>query len=220
MRLSVLLSLVLLPLISAHGDHNQEPLKVKPDDLSWQDWHMKEEHGLDEYDGKTFFLLHDLDNSGLIGAKEILNLYGLVHKIIVGDGSGMGQENIEVTPELQDEVVQNVLLLIKHSNPDGISQDEWLEFYNNGGKLPDFGYGSGHHLGFEEEYEEHHWNKYHANEDPDVKIKHKEDIEHELLHHKQEIEETHDRSTQLKDFTKNYVSPINIDNLRPKYRKN
>ena len=68
-------------------------------------------------------------------------------------------------------------------------------------------------------YEEHHWRKYHANDDPDVKIKHKEDIEHELLHHQQEIEETHDRSSRLKKFAGDYWSEINIDNLKPKYRK-
>ena len=90
--------------------------------------------------------------------------------------------------------------MIPHGNPEGISQAEWLKFYENGGRLPDLGYGPGHHLGFEEEYEEHHWRKYHANDDPDVKIKHKEDIEHELLHHQQEIEETHDRSSRLKNL--------------------
>ncbi|EMG46374.1 hypothetical protein SBY92_002538 [Candida maltosa Xu316] len=207
------------PFVSAHGSHGQESVKIKPKDISWQDWHMKEEHGLDEYDGQTFFSLHDLNNNGLLEPKEILNLYGLVHKIIVGDGSGMGQEIMEVPPELQDHAISEVFKAIKHKSPDGITEEEWLEFYKNGGEWPDLGFGSGHHLGFEEEYEEHHWNKYHANDDPDVKIKHKEDIEHELLHHKQEIEETHDRSKELKDFTKNYVSKIDINNLKPKYRK-
>ena len=223
MKLSLVtpLLLTLLLFITAHGGHGheQESLKIKPQDLSWQDWHMKEEHGLEEYDGKTFFILHDLNNNGILESKEILNLYGLVHKIIIGDGSGMGQDKIEVTPELQKQVVDNIFQLIPHGNPEGISQAEWLKFYENGGRLPDLGYGPGHHLGFEEEYEEHHWRKYHANDDPDVKIKHKEDIEHELLHHQQEIEETHDRSSRLKKFAGDYWSEININNLKPKYRK-
>ena len=31
---------------------------------------MKEEHGLEEYDGKTFFILHDLNNNGILESKK------------------------------------------------------------------------------------------------------------------------------------------------------
>lgn len=35
----------------------------------------------------------------------------------------------------------------------------------------------------------HHWLKYHAKDDPDVKIVHPEDIEHEALYHAHEHED-------------------------------
>lgn len=42
-------------------------------------------------------------------------------------------------------------------NDDGlISHDEWMQFSNGGGQLPDFGLGPGHHWDMETEYEIHH----------------------------------------------------------------
>ncbi|CAK9441488.1 uncharacterized protein LODBEIA_P53560 [Lodderomyces beijingensis] len=202
----------------AHGDHSQTVLKQKPADKRWQDWHMLEEHNIVEYDGETFFTMHDLKGMGSWDRTDILNIYGLVHEQIIGDGSGVGQNRIEITPAVQEMVVESIYKLFDKNKDGLISRDEWLQFHNNGGELPDFGYGQGHHLDFESEYEEHHWREYHAQNDPDTKVKHKEDIEHELLHHKYEIEETHDRSKKIKDFTRHFLSDIRINNLRPKYR--
>ncbi|KAI5958727.1 uncharacterized protein KGF55_005725 [Candida pseudojiufengensis] len=202
----------------AHGDHSQTVLKKKPANLRWQDWHMSEEHNLDEYDGKTFFLLHDLKGLGKWDHDDVLNLYGIKHEQIIGDGSGMGENSITITKETQRMVVDSIFQLFDLNNDGTISLEEWLSFHDAGKELPDFGFGQGHHLDFESEYEEHHWNKYHAQNDPDTKIKHKEDIEHELLHHKHEIEETHDRSSRLKKFANDYLSNIRLDNLTPKYR--
>ncbi|KAI3403608.2 hypothetical protein KGF56_003653 [Candida oxycetoniae] len=203
----------------AHGGHSQTVLREKPANLRWQDWHMLEEHGLSEYDGKTFFILHDLKGRGYWDKNDVLNIFGLVHEQIIGDGSGMGANRRIVTPEDQIMVIDSIFKLFDKNLDGSISLDEWLEFHNKGGELPDFGFGSGHHLDFESEYEEHHWNKYHAKDDPETKIKHKEDIEHELLHHKYEIEETHDKPKQLKDLTKNFLSKVRIENLTPKYRR-
>lgn len=166
----------------------------------------------------NIFTMHDLKGADQWDRSDILNLYGIKHETIIGDGSGMGENSREVTPEVQNMVVESIFKLLDTDKNGVISRDEWVLFHNNGGELPDFGYGQGHHLDFESEYEEHHWNQYHANDDPDTKIKHKEDIEHELLHHKHEIEKTHDRSSELRDVTENFLSKIRIENLKPKYR--
>lgn len=204
--------------VTAHGDHSQNVLKEKPSHLRWQDWHMLEEHNIAEYDAQTFFTMHDLKGADQWDRSDILNLYGIKHETIIGDGSGVGENSREVTPEVQNMVVESIFKLFDTDKNGVISKDEWVSFHNNGGELPDFGYGQGHHLDFESEYEEHHWNQYHANDDPDTKIKHKEDIEHELLHHKHEIEKTHDRSSELREVTENFLSKIRIENLKPKYR--
>lgn len=205
--------------VTAHNDHSQTVLKQKPSNLRWQDWHMLEEHKLSEYDGKSFFKLHDLKGTGFWDITDILNLYGVAHESIIGDGSGMGEDKVIITAEVQANVVESVFKLFDKNKDGKISLDEWLNFHNNGGELPDFGYGQGHHLDFESEYEEHHWKKYHAENDPDTKIKHKEDIEHELLHHQYELDETHDRSEKLREVIRNYLSPVRVQNIAGKYKR-
>lgn len=216
--MNLLLVLVLAGVALAHGNHDS----TKPSNLNWEQWHMVEEHGLDVYDGDTLFKIHDLTNSGEWSKNDILNLYGLLRELIVGDGSGMGQHDHSqevFTQENKDEVVNTILDLID-SNKDGkVSLEEFREFYKKGNKLPDFGYGQGHHLDFESEYEEHHWLEYHQDQDPDVLVKHKEDIEHELLHHEHEIDVSHDENIDRRETFKNYLSKVRLQNLTPKYSK-
>ncbi|CAK7892035.1 hypothetical protein CAAN1_01S08218 [[Candida] anglica] len=213
--------LALVASVCAHGSHNE--IKTKPEGLSWQKWHMLEEHQLEQYDATTFFKLHDLANTGEWGSREILNLYGLMRETIVGDGSGMGTHDHGqevITQDAKDIVVATILELIDENKDGKVSLEEYRNFIERGGDLPDFNYGQGHHLDFEAEYEEHHWNKYHKDQDPDVEIKHKEDIEHELLHHEHEIEESHNNAPQIREVTKNYLSNINLENVPSKYRRN
>lgn len=190
-----------------------------PTGMSWEEWHMKEEHQLDGFDAESFFTLHDLQSKGKWNSDDLLYLYGLTRDSVVGDGSGMGSHDHEesITPEVKKRVL-NKLLTILDANSDGeVTKEEWILFSQHGGHLPDLGLGPGHHLDFEAEYENHHWNKYHRDQDPDVHIKHKEDIEHELLHHEHEIEETHDQNPEARDIGKNFLSPIKLDNVPPKY---
>ncbi|KAK6465499.1 hypothetical protein DFJ63DRAFT_23698 [Scheffersomyces coipomensis] len=206
------------------GDQHHNEIKQKPQELSWQNWHMIEEHGIQSYDADSFFRLHDLSKQGSWNIEDILNLYGLLRTNIVGDGSGGGvhQDHNEeiINDDAKTFVVTTILNLIDADKDGVISQQEWKVFSNNGGELPDFGYGQGHHFDFELEYEQHHWQKYHAKDDPDVLIKHKEDIEHELLHHEHEIEESHySASEQLRKTTTNFLSNINLINLSNKYKR-
>ena len=82
-----------------------------------------------------------------------------------------------------------VMRLLDIDDDDKIDKKEYLEFVAvPGNELPDLGVGVGHHSDFEHEYEVHHWNEFHKDKDPDVRVVHKEDIEHDLLHHEHEIE--------------------------------
>ncbi|ODV79133.1 uncharacterized protein CANTADRAFT_32897, partial [Suhomyces tanzawaensis NRRL Y-17324] len=173
---------LLLGLVAAHGNHGSHgAIKERPKGLSWEKWHMLEEHRIDQFSAEVFFTMHDRGSGW--GRDEILNLYGI--KETPGDGSGMGEGKTVISEQEKDYVVNTILNLMDTDNDQRVSLAEWKAYV---GELPDFGYGQGHHLDFEAEYEEHHWKLYHANDDPDVKIKHKEDIEHELLHHEMEIE--------------------------------
>ncbi|OBA22151.1 hypothetical protein METBIDRAFT_26238, partial [Metschnikowia bicuspidata var. bicuspidata NRRL YB-4993] len=196
--------------------HNTIP--VKPLELSWQEWHMKEEHQMDSFDAASFFMIHDLQNKGFWAAEEILYLYGLTRDEVVGDGSGMGDhDHAEAIPQsLKDKVISHVSRLLNGDSEGNVSKEQWLEFSKNGGLLPDFGVGPGHHMDFEAEYEKHHWNKYHRDQDPDVHTKHKEDIEHEMLHHEHEIEESHSNEGG-RARAHDYVSPVKVHNIPQKY---
>lgn len=197
--------------------HNAHP--VKPSLLSWQEWHMQQEHQLDSFDADTFFALHDLTEKGYWSLDDILYIYGLNRDTVVGDGSGMGDHDHAetISEETRVEVINSVSELLK-ADKGKVTKEQWLEFAGSGGVLPDFGLGPGHHKDFEAEYENHHWNKYHRDQDPDVLVKHKEDIEHELLHHEHEIEESHnDKDARQKVI--GYVSPVNVKNIPDKYRR-
>lgn len=182
---------------------------------------MTEEHHIDTFDPTSFFMLHDLEQKGYWDAPDILYIYGLSLDNVVGDGSGMGEHDHEekISPELKKEVVEKVSMVLNADSNGYVSKEKWLDFAANGGQLPDFGTGPGHHFDFETEYENHHWNKYHRDSDPDVHLKHKEDIIHELLHHQHEIEETHSDHPELRANFKNYLSPAKIENIPPKYLK-
>ena len=78
-----------------------------------------------------------------------------------------------------------------------ISFAEYTVGEAQGLKLPDFGYGPGHHGDDEYEYEIHHFEKYHGEDATEEELNHPEDIEHfrkhELLEEQQEREERMDR---------------------------
>ena len=206
-----------LALVLAHGGST-----TRPEGLTWMHWHMKEEHHMDDFDPKSFFKLHDLEGTGKWSKDDVLALYGLSRAEVVGDGSGMGEhdhDKEEITQETKDNVVTQVLRLIDENNDGLVGLNEWLEFAKSGGELPDFGYGPGHHLDFEAEYEEHHWNKYHKDQDPNVLVKHKEDIEHEILHHEHEMDELHGQNPDAHKASKFFQSHVRLQNVPAKYKR-
>lgn len=161
-----------------------------PTGMDWEEWHMSHEHQLDNYTPEQFFALHDIKKKGYLDRNDILSLYGLDRREVIGKGDGMGQhdESEEIDENLSERVVNFIMRLLDVNDDSKILQSEYLDFAKTGKKFPDLGVGVGHHSDFELEYEIHHWNKYHKDKDPNVRIVHKEDIEHELLHHEHEIE--------------------------------
>lgn len=167
--------------------HSGSQVNVLPGD-SWQVKHMKLEHGYETFDAKAFFIEHDSDNSKAWDRNDIIRLYGLQKNNQVGDGSGMGSntETHEITEETREEVYQTLMKLLDENKDGRVSMEEWRKFCEAGKELPDFGLGTGHHGDYEYEYEVHHWQEFHAANDPDVKVRHPEDEEHERLYHQYE----------------------------------
>lgn len=170
----------------------------------WEDWHMWIEHQMDKdsYTPEVFFKLHSISNVNMLTATDLLRMFGLARDEVVGKGNGMGghDETELISPELKDRIVQLVFQEIDKVINDGIirrevSLEDWLKFKELGGVLPDFGIGPGHEFEFEEEYEKHHWIEHHSQSDPDITQWHREDIEHELLHHFHEIEHDDESSS-------------------------
>ncbi|CDR38449.1 CYFA0S02e01794g1_1 [Cyberlindnera fabianii] len=222
MRLLPLQILSLITLSLAHGTHNSATdLKESvPDGLTWEQWHMKQEHGFDDYDADVFFLLHDMKHKGYMDANDILITYGLSRDEVVGKGDGLGtHDDSEVISEVtKKEIVQKILKLMDANADDRVTKEEYLKFAENGGQFPDLQVGVGHHGDFEHEYEVHHWNKYHRDNDPDIKIVHKEDVEHELLHHEHEIEHELNVPGLMKLSDAQFEKQIKLEAIPEKYR--
>ncbi|ODQ66344.1 hypothetical protein NADFUDRAFT_11427, partial [Nadsonia fulvescens var. elongata DSM 6958] len=182
--------------------------------LSWQSQHMQSEHGLESYDPESFFQLHvssesATKKSGAWSAKDILNIYGLTRDKVVGSGDGMGRhedhdhdhgkgdDHETIDEATKKRVVDEVLALCDFDGDKTVTLDEFLRFSRGESpsakgvgmkELPDMGVGIGHHGDYEYEYELHHWIEFHKDNDPDVKIVHQEDIEHDQLYHAHEGE--------------------------------
>jgi hypothetical protein len=82
--------------------------------------------------------LHDFDNNGVWDGSEIQKFYGL------DDVS-----NKDLPQSKRDEVLNTVLGLMDKNGNGEVERDEWFQFIKEGGSLPDFGTGPGHHGSFE-----------------------------------------------------------------------
>ncbi|CEP61712.1 nucleobindin SSP120 LALA0_S03e09164g [Lachancea lanzarotensis] len=172
------------------GSEVNHDVEKAPPGLSWEEWHMQHEHQTENYDAETFFGLHDIGQKGYFDKADILSMYGLSRTEVIGNGDGMGKhDNSEkVDEEMSGRVFRLIMQLLDVDDDSKIDKKEYLKFAKKGNKMPDLGVGVGHHSDFELEYELHHWNKFHRDQDPSVRNVHREDIEHDLLHHEHEIE--------------------------------
>ncbi|QKX58510.1 uncharacterized protein TRUGW13939_05634 [Talaromyces rugulosus] len=173
MRGIVTALLALATVAYSHGNHDQEDTSVETD---WATRHMKEEHHVNNFDPASFFTLHDYDNSGDWSPDEIRKTYGL-----------QDPSNSHVTESQKEALVRDVLSQFDPAGTGSVSRDEWMRQSQAGKRLPDFGYGPGHHGDIEYEYEIHHFEKYHSEDSTEEELNHPEDIEHFKLHDEMDL---------------------------------
>lgn len=79
-----------------------------------------------------------------------------------------------------------------------ISRENFVRTIAAGRRLPDLGFGPGHHGDLEYEYEIHHFEKFHGDDAKEEDLTHPEDIEHFRLH--DEMEAAQMRLDKLEDM--------------------
>ncbi|EMC91678.1 hypothetical protein BAUCODRAFT_126673 [Baudoinia panamericana UAMH 10762] len=175
--------IALLELALAHGGHEQQPI---PADADWATRHMAEEHHITSFDAGAFFNLHDYDSSNEWTREDILKTYGL-----------KDESTHHISQAEKDAAVDKVIALYDRDLSGSISFAEFTIGDAQGLKMPDFGYGPGHHGDDEYEYEIHHYEKYHGEDATEEELNHPEDIEHfrkhDMLEQQQERQEQMDR---------------------------
>jgi len=180
---TVLALVALASYVQAHGGHEQQPIAA---DADWATRHMAEEHHITSFDAGSFFNLHDYDSSNQWSPDDILKTYGL-----------KDESTNHISQEEKDKAVQQVIDTFDRDKSGTISFAEYTVGIAQGLKLPDFGFGPGHHGDDEYEYEIHHFEKYHGEDATEEELNHPEDIEHfrkhELLEEQQERQEQMDR---------------------------
>ncbi|KAF1924319.1 uncharacterized protein M421DRAFT_72908 [Didymella exigua CBS 183.55] len=185
---------------SAHGGGDHSQIVVAPD-ADWATRHMAEEHHISGFDAATFFSLHDYDSTGVWTAPDIRRTYGL------SDPSSAG-----ISETKKEMVVQTILDMFDIDKNGEISLQEFQTKDSQNTKLPDFGFGPGHHGDDEYEYEIHHWEKYHSGDDvKEEDLTHPEDIEHFKLHEQKE---------QQQEEWERLERGIVEKNIPAKYRRN
>ncbi|OOQ89312.1 EF hand domain containing protein [Penicillium brasilianum] len=171
-------------LASAHGSHSNDG---QPPSNDWATRHMMEEHHIEGFDALSFFTLHDYDASDAWTPEEVRKTYGL------DDESNRG-----VSESSKESAIRAVFDLFDPSNTGTISRDAWLKTIAAGTRLPDLGYGPGHHGDLEYEYEIHHFEKFHGDDATEEELNHPQDIEHFRLH--DELEAAQLRLEKLEDM--------------------
>ncbi|KAJ5620424.1 hypothetical protein N7510_004408 [Penicillium lagena] len=183
--------------VNAHGSHDND----NPPSDDWATNHMREEHHIDAFDALSFFTLHDYDSSGTWTPDEVRKTYGL------DDESNAGSSEAR-----KQEAVLAVFRLFDKQNTGVITRDSWMQGINSGTRLPDLGFGPGHHGDDEYEYEIHHFEKYHNEYTTEEELTHPEDIEHFRKHDEDEL-----AALRLQKMEETQVVEVNIPG---KFRRN
>lgn len=136
---------------------------------------LLEEHHIEGFDAGSFFALHDYDSSGTWTPDEVRKTYGL------DDESNKG-----VDESRKDTAVRSVFDIFDPHHSGFITRDDWMKASQAGTRLPDLGFGPGHHGDIEYEYEIHHYEKYHGDDATEEELTHPEDIEHFRRHDEEE----------------------------------
>lgn len=123
----------------------------------------------------------------------------------------MDESNRHVSQQEKDSAVQKIIQLYDRDQSGSISFAEYTIGEAQGIKLPDLGYGPGHHGDDEYEYEIHHFEKYHDENTSEEDLIHPEDIEHFRKHDM--LEEQQERQERLDAL------PIIEANIPQKFRR-
>ncbi|PYH37858.1 nucleobindin SSP120 [Aspergillus neoniger CBS 115656] len=158
-------------LVSAHGSHSDQPPSS-----DWATRHMQEEHHIDAFDAASFFSLHDYDESGAWTPEEVRKTYGMDD-----------ETNAGATEDRKSQALREVFTLFDPTNTGFITRDNWMRIIAEGTRLPDLGFGPGHHGDIEYEYEIHHFEKYHGEDATEEELTHPEDIEHFRRHDEEDL---------------------------------
>ncbi|KAJ9654406.1 hypothetical protein H2198_006568 [Neophaeococcomyces mojaviensis] len=167
LSLSILAASACIQTVFAHGSHGSD--EPRPDD--WALWHLEEEHHISNFDAPSFFTLHDFNNDGVWTDDEVRKMYGM-DDVSLKDTSATAKNN----------AVRHVFSLFDPEGTNQISREQFLRRIKDGKKLPDFGFGPGHHGDIEYEYEIHHFEKFHGPDTTEEDLVHPEDIEHFRMH--------------------------------------
>lgn len=88
----------------------------------------------------------------------------------------------DIPEEQKTDAVKQVLSLFDPEGNGRITRPQFAKYSMDGNKLPDFGFGPGHHGDIEYEYEIHHFEKFHGPDTTEEDLVHPEDIEHFRMH--------------------------------------
>ncbi|KAF2664877.1 secretory pathway protein Ssp120 [Microthyrium microscopicum] len=163
--------LLLVSTVLAHVGHQ---VPIAPKDADWATQHMAEEHHLNGFDPQTLFVMHDFKSAGFWSTTDIRRMYGLLDKSAK-----------DIPEDKKESAAQHILKLFDTDKDGSVSNKEFLDGWSQGVRLPDLGFGPGHHGDDEYEYEIHHWEKYHNDDTTAEELTHPEDIEH-FKHHEEE----------------------------------
>lgn len=148
---------------------------TRPQQLARKLTHIAEEHHIGNFDAPSFFQLHDYDGSGAWTANEVRQTYGM------DDSSNRGRLEND-----KQAGVRAVFALFDPGATGVITRDDFVRGIRAGKRLPDLGFGPGHHGDIEYEYEIHHFEKYHAGGATEEELNHKEDLDHFEEHDRME----------------------------------
>lgn len=175
---------------------------VVPEGADWTTRHMIEEHHITSFDAASFFHLHDFDGNDDWTVSEIMKTYGFEH-----------ESTQHISQAQKEAAARQVVSMYDRDTSGSISYAEFLIGDAQDIKLPDFGWGPGHHGDDEYEFEIHHWEIYHADSDvfDESELTHPEDIEHFRKH--EMLEDARERQEQLDRM------PIVEANIPAKFRR-
>lgn len=92
--------------------------------------------------------MHDYDDNGFWDGSEIRKTYGM------DDPSAK-----DVPEDKREAIAVKIFELMDHNENGVVEKEEFMKFIADGGSLPDFDLGPGHHWDMETEYEIHHWER-------------------------------------------------------------